>query len=256
MNILFHGICGRIGQETVRITREGYRDANLVCGVDLHATESLGDLPCYTSFDRIDRALNIDCIIDFSHHTAIGPLLKYAMANRLPVVVATTGHTEEELALIDEAAKVIPIFRSGNMSLGVSLLIELAKTTAANMPDANIEIIETHHNRKLDAPSGTALMIADAIRTVRRTARYVLGRSGQGKREDDEIGIHAIRMGNVVGTHEVIVGTDSQTITLKHEAHSRALFAEGALAAAAYLCGKPAGMYNMQSMIAEQNGSR
>jgi 4-hydroxy-tetrahydrodipicolinate reductase len=99
-------------------------------------------------------------------------------------------------------------------------------------------------------------MIADAIRTVRRTARYVLGRSGQGKREDDEIGIHAIRMGNVVGTHEVIVGTDSQTITLKHEAHSRALFAEGALAAAAYLCGKPAGMYNMQSMIAEQNGSR
>ena len=256
MNILFHGICGRIGQETVRITREGYRDANLVCGVDLHATESLGDLPCYTSFDRIDRALDIDCIIDFSHHTAIGPLLKYAMTNRLPVVVATTGHTEEELALIDEAAKVIPIFRSGNMSLGVSLLIELAKTTAANMPDANIEIIETHHNRKLDAPSGTALMIADAIRTVRRTARYVLGRSGQGKREDDEIGIHAIRMGNVVGTHEVIVGTDSQTITLKHEAHSRALFAEGALAAAAYLCGKPAGMYNMQSMIAEQNGSR
>ena len=256
MNILFHGICGRIGQETVRITREGYRDAKLVCGVDLHATESLGELPCYTSFDRIDRALDIDCIIDFSHHTAIGPLLKYAMANRLPVVVATTGHTEEELALIDEAAKVIPIFRSGNMSLGVSLLIELAKTTAANMPDANIEIIETHHNRKLDAPSGTALMIADAIRTVRRTARYVLGRSGQGKREDDEIGIHAIRMGNVVGTHEVIVGTDSQTITLKHEAHSRALFAEGALAAAAYLCGKPAGMYNMQSMIAEQNGSR
>ena len=253
MNILFHGICGRIGQETVRITREGYRGAKLVCGVDLYATESLGEIPCYTSFDRIDRALDIDCIIDFSHHTAIGPLLKYAMANRLPVVVATTGHTEEELALIDEAAKVIPIFRSGNMSLGISLLIELAKTTAANMPDANIEIIETHHNRKLDAPSGTALMIADAIRTVRRTARYVLGRSGQGKREDDEIGIHAIRMGNVVGTHEVIVGTDSQTITLKHEAHSRALFAEGALAAAAYLCGKPAGMYHMQSMIAEQN---
>ena len=253
MNILFHGICGRIGQETLRITREGYRGAKLICGVDLHAPESLGDLPCYTSFDRIDRALDIDCIIDFSHHTAIGPLLKYAMANRLPVVVATTGHTEEELAMIDEAAKVIPIFRSGNMSLGISLLIELAKTTAANMPDANIEIIETHHNRKLDAPSGTALMIADAIRTVRRTARYVLGRSGQGKREDDEIGIHAIRMGNVVGTHEVIVGTDSQTITLKHEAHSRALFAEGALAAAAYLCDKPAGMYNMQSMIAEQN---
>lgn len=252
MNILFHGICGRIGKETIRITEEGYRDAKIVCGVDLHAAEGVGDIPCYTSFDRIDRALDIDCIIDFSHHTAIGPLLKYATSNRLPVIVATTGHTEEELALIDEAAKKIPIFRSGNMSLGISLLIELAKTTAANMPDANIEIVETHHNRKLDAPSGTALMIADAIRTVRRTAHYVLGRSGQGKREEEEIGIHAIRMGNIVGTHEVIIGTDSQTITLKHEAHSRALFAEGALAAASYLCGKPAGMYNMQSMISEQ----
>ena len=252
MNILFHGICGRIGRETLRITEEGFRDAHIVCGVDLYATEGIGDIPCYTSFDRIDRAIDVDCIVDFSHHTAIGPLLKYALANRLPVVVATTGHTDEELALIDEAAKTIPIFRSGNMSLGISLLIELAKTTAANMPDANIEIVETHHNRKLDAPSGTALMIADAIRSVRRTARYVLGRSGQGKREEDEIGIHAIRMGNVVGTHEVIIGTDSQTITLKHEAHSRALFAEGALAAAAYLCGKNAGMYNMQSMISEQ----
>ena len=252
MNILFHGICGRIGRETLRITEEGFRDAHIVCGVDLYATEGIGDIPCYTSFDRIDRAIDVDCIVDFSHHTAIGPLLKYALANRLPVVVATTGHTDEELALIDEAAKTIPIFRSGNMSLGISLLIELAKTTAANMPDANIEIVETHHNRKLDAPSGTALMIADAIRSVRRTARYVLGRSGQGKREDDEIGIHAIRMGNVVGTHEVIIGTDSQTITLKHEAHSRALFAEGALAAAAYLCGKNAGMYSMQSMISEQ----
>ena len=252
MNILFHGICGRIGRETLRITEEGFRDAHIVCGVDLYATEGIGDIPCYTAFDRIDRAIDVDCIVDFSHHTAIGPLLRYALANRLPVVVATTGHTDEELALIDEAAKTIPIFRSGNMSLGISLLIELAKTTAANMPDANIEIVETHHNRKLDAPSGTALMIADAIRSVRRTARYVLGRSGQGKREDDEIGIHAIRMGNVVGTHEVIIGTDSQTITLKHEAHSRALFAEGALAAAAYLCGKNAGMYNMQSMISEQ----
>lgn len=252
MNILFHGICGRIGKETIRITEEGYRDAKIVCGVDLHAAEGVGDIPCYTSFDRIDRALDIDCIIDFSHHTAIGPLLKYATSNRLPVIVATTGHTEEELALIDEAAKKIPIFRSGNMSLGISLLIELAKTTVANMPDANIEIVEIHHNRKLDAPSGTALMIADAIRTVRRTARYVLGRSGQGKREEEEIGIHAIRMGNIVGTHEVIIGTDSQTITLKHEAHSRALFAEGALTAASYLCGKPAGMYNMQSMISEQ----
>ncbi len=252
MNILFHGICGRIGQETLRLAAEGHRGAKIVCGVDIHAPEAIGDIPCYTSFDRIDRALSIDCILDFSHHTATPALLSYALVNRLPVVIATTGHTEEELAMIEEAAKTVPVFRSGNMSLGVSLLIELAKTAAATMPEANIEIVETHHNRKLDAPSGTALMIADAIRSVRRSARYVLGRAGQGKRSEEEIGIHAIRMGNVVGIHEVIVGTDSQTITLKHEAHSRALFAEGGLSAAAYLCGKAPGMYDMQSMIAQE----
>ena len=253
MKILICGIGGRMGREVLKLAEEGYRGAVPAAGYDVNETD-ITAVPVYRNLADVKE--KPDVIIDFSHHAGTEALLKYATAQGIPTVVATTGHTEEELALIDEAAKVIPIFRSGNMSLGVSLLIELAKTTAANMPDANIEIIETHHNRKLDAPSGTALMIADAIRTVRRTARYVLGRSGQGKREDDEIGIHAIRMGNVVGTHEVIVGTDSQTITLKHEAHSRALFAEGALAAAAYLCGKSAGMYNMQSMIAEQNGSR
>ena len=251
MNILLHGICGRMGKEVATLAVAGYRGAKLVCGVDTFAVEGSGEIPCYTSFDRIDRNFDIDCIIDFSHHSATEALLKYATAHHLPVILATTGHTEDELKSIDEAAKKIPIFRSGNMSLGISLLIELAKTTAANMPDADIEIVETHHNRKLDAPSGTALMIAEAIRTVRRGARFVLGRSGQGKRQEEEIGIHAIRMGNVVGIHEVIVGTDSQTITLKHEAHSRSLFAEGAIAAAAFLCGKPAGMYDMQSMINE-----
>ena len=125
----------------------------------------------------------------------------------------------------------------------------LYQTLNKYMPGANIEIIETHHNRKLDAPSGTALALADAIRCVRDQAFYVFGRQGHAGRHPDEIGIHAVRMGNVVGEHEVIVGTDSQTITLKHQAHSRALFAEGAITAAAYLVGKPAGRYNMQSMI-------
>ena len=151
--------------------------------------------------------------------------------------------------LIEEAAKKIPLFHSANMSLGVALLVELAKITARTFPEADIEIIEKHHNRKLDAPSGTALLLANAIREVREKARLVFGRSGQAKREADEIGVHAIRMGNIVGEHEVIVGTDTQTITLKHEAHSRALFAEGALAAAEYLIGKPVGMYDMKKMI-------
>ena len=135
------------------------------------------------------------------------------------------------------------------MSLGVALLCELAKITAKTMPDADIEIIEKHHNRKLDAPSGTALMIADAISSVRKDAYYVFGRNGQRKRDKNEIGVHAIRLGNIIGEHEVIVGTDTQTITLKHEAHTRALFAEGAVAAAAFLVGKSAGLYNMKDMI-------
>ena len=135
------------------------------------------------------------------------------------------------------------------MSVGIALLCELAKTTAATFPDADIEIVETHHNRKLDAPSGTALMLAEAIQSVRKGLRRVLGRSGMEKRDKNDIGIHAIRMGNVIGRHEVSVGTDSQTITLTHEAHDRALFAEGAVTAGLFLLGKPAGFYTMQDMV-------
>ena len=135
------------------------------------------------------------------------------------------------------------------MSLGVALLVELAKNAAAAMPDAEIEIIEKHHDRKLDAPSGTALMIANAICDVRREAYVNLGRRGQGKRSFEEIGVHAIRMGNIVGEHEVIIGTQNQTITLKHEAHSRALFAEGALAAAEFIIGREAALYDMKSIV-------
>jgi 4-hydroxy-tetrahydrodipicolinate reductase len=135
------------------------------------------------------------------------------------------------------------------MSLGVALLVELAKQAASAMPDAEIEIIEKHHDRKLDAPSGTALMIANALMEVRPEAYTNLGRSGQGKRTPEEIGIHAIRMGNIVGEHEVMLGTQNQTISLKHEAHSRALFAEGALAAAAFLIGCDKGLYDMKSLV-------
>jgi 4-hydroxy-tetrahydrodipicolinate reductase len=165
------------------------------------------------------------------------------------VVVATTGHTEDEIAQINEAAKHIPVFYSANMSLGIALLVELAKNAAAALPEAEIEIIERHHSRKLDAPSGTALMLANAITEVRTDAYANVGRSGYGKRTKEEIGIHAIRMGNIVGEHEVILGTKNQTITLKHEAHSRALFAEGALAAAEYIIGCDIGLYDMKSLI-------
>ncbi len=246
MKILICGISGRMGTEVDKLAAEGYRDAVAVAGLDIRPVEGK-PYPVYTSWD--DVAVTPDCIIDFSNHAATPALLNFAVSKGIPVVVATTGHTPEEMEAIREAAKVIPVFHSANMSLGVALLCELAKTTAKAFPDADIEIIEKHHNRKLDAPSGTALLLADAIRTVRDKAFYVFGRHGHAGRTPDEIGIHAIRMGNIVGEHEVIVGTDTQTITLKHEAHSRALFAEGGIAAAAFLIGQPAGLYDMKRMI-------
>ena len=133
--------------------------------------------------------------------------------------------------------------------MGVALLCRMATLAAKTLPGADIEIVETHHNRKLDAPSGTALMIANAIKTVRESARLIFGREGMAKREADEIGIHAVRRGNIVGIHEVIVSTDYETITIKHEAHSRTLFAEGAVAAADFIVGKEPGLYEMSSLI-------
>ena len=246
MKILINGIGGRMGTEVRKMALEGYRGAVLCAGVDINPV-NIDGVPVYNSFANVKETP--DCIIDFSHHTCTGALLDYAIANNIPTVVCTTGHDEHELALISEAAKKIPVFHSANMSLGVALLCKLAKTTAKTFPDADIEIIEKHHNRKLDAPSGTALLLAREIQKIREKAFFSFGRQGQAKRMKDEIGIHAIRMGNIVGEHEVIVGTDTQTITLKHEAHSRSLFAEGAIVAADFLVGKNAGLYDMHSMI-------
>ncbi|MBE6645789.1 MAG: 4-hydroxy-tetrahydrodipicolinate reductase [Ruminococcaceae bacterium] len=248
MNILLNGICGHMGREVAKLASAGYRGATLAVGVDPNADGTEAPVSV-KGFGEIIPLGNVDCIVDFSHHSCVSELLDFAEKNGIPTVVATTGHTHEEVERIRRASKNIPVFFSANMSLGVALLVELAKTAAAAMPDAEIEIIEKHHDRKIDAPSGTALMIADAICEVRPEAYTNLGRSGQGKRSADEIGIHAIRMGNIVGEHEVLIGTQNQTITLKHEAHSRALFAEGALAAAAFLVGCDAGLYDMKSLV-------
>ena len=249
MRILICGIGGRMGHEVAKLASSGYRGATVIAGCDLNPVE-IDAIPVYKNIAQIKETP--DVIIDFSHHSAVVELLAFATKRGIPTVIATTGHTEEEKALIKRCSDMIPIFHAANMSLGVALLIELAKITAKTFPDADIEIIEKHHNRKLDAPSGTALAIANALKTVRRKAAFVFGRHGNAKREQNEIGIHAVRMGNIVGEHEVIVGTDTQTITLKHEAHSRSLFAEGAIAAAEFIADKPAGFYDMNRMIAEQ----
>ena len=258
MNIIISGVKGHMGSEVRKLCADGCRGMRAAAGVDVNAvpgeTAEAGDhrVPVASSFEELsgmDLPWQDCCIVDFSNHAATAELTAVALKKKLPLVLATTGQTEEEKEMIRKASGTVPVFFAANFSLGIALLIELAVKAAAAMPDAEIEIIEKHHDRKLDAPSGTALAIAGAIRKVRPAAEFVLGRSGNAKRTPDEIGIHAIRLGNTVGEHEVLIGTQNQTITLKHEAHSRALFAEGALAAAEFLQGKPAGLYQMKDLV-------
>ena len=200
------------------------------------------------TFDELG-AVEADVVIDFSHHTAVADVLAYAKKIGAAAVIGTTGHTAEEKEMIYAAAKEIPVFFSGNMSLGIAVLCRLAKDAARYFPDADIEIVEVHHNRKVDAPSGTALMLFNAIKEVRPQATANCGRAGEGKRTKDEIGISALRMGSVVGVHEVHIHTGTQHLTLKHEAVTRAMLADGAVEAAKFMEGKPAGFYNMESML-------
>ena len=193
--------------------------------------------------------VDADVVIDFSHHTAVKDVLDYAREIGAAAVIGTTGHTEEEKALIYAAAREIPVFYSGNMSLGIAVLCRLAKEAARYFPDADIEIVEVHHNRKVDAPSGTALMLDNAIHEVRPESTPHCGRAGEGKREKSEIGISSLRMGSVVGIHEVHIHTGTQCLTLRHEAVTRAMLADGAVDAARFMIGKPVGLYTMDSML-------
>ena len=202
----------------------------------------------YTTLNEFED--NVDVVIDFSNHNSTPALLDYCIARKFPVVIATTGQTEAEKEMIREAAKQIPVFFSANMSVGIAVLANIARKAAKVFPDADIEIIERHHNRKMDVPSGTALLLADAIHEARTDAEFVIGRHENGRRRHQEIGIHSLRLGNEVGTHEIIITNGNETITLKHEAESRELFAEGALKAAAFLCGKEPGLYTMKDLLA------
>ena len=241
MRIIVNGACGRMGRELIRLIGENSR-LELTANVDAKGdgVEVLTDLTA---------APEADVIIDFSHHSAVRALLDAAEARNCPVVIATTGHDAAELDRIHAAAERIPVFYSGNMSVGVAQLCRMARETARLFPEADIEIVETHHKHKADAPSGTAKMLFNAVKDVRPEAEMVCGRSGMQPRTPNEVGVHSLRMGEVVGIHEVHICTASQTITLKHEAHNRALFAEGAICAAEFLMHQDAGFYDMRSMI-------
>ena len=193
--------------------------------------------------------VDCDVVIDFSHHSSAPDVIAFAKAQHCAAVIGTTGHTPEEKALILEAADEIPVFYSGNMSLGIAVLCRLARQAAAFFPDADIEIVETHHNRKVDAPSGTAMMLFESVRSVRQEAHAHCGRAGEGKRVKNEIGISSLRLGTTVGIHEVHIHTGSQVLTLKHEAVNRQMLAEGGVDAARFVCGKAPGLYNMESLL-------
>lgn len=235
MKVIVTGAAGRMG--------------SAVCSLDgicvVGAIDPSLEITHISDYDGVS-----DGIIDFSHHCAAEEICEYAVRRNLPVVFATTGHTPDEIGIIEECARHVPVFMSANMSIGIAALCDLARRAAVMFPKADIEIVECHHNRKLDAPSGTALILADEIAEARGGADFVYGRAGQSARREGEIGIHALRMGNIVGEHEVIISTDTERLTLKHEAFDRTLFAQGALRALEFIATRPPRLYSMKDMVA------
>ncbi|MDA3734164.1 4-hydroxy-tetrahydrodipicolinate reductase [Niameybacter massiliensis] len=248
-NILLHGCNGRIGQAISRIVKD-HQNLNIVAGVD----PNLSVPNAFPVFDRIENCtMPVDVIIDFSTASAVRPLLEHAISKKIPVVVCTTGLSPEDIDFLHEASKEIPIFFSANMSLGVNLLITLAKRATEVLADCgfDIEIIEKHHNQKVDAPSGTALAIANAITdTLDQNYELRYDRSGvREKRPKNEIGIHAVRGGTIVGEHDILFAGNDEVITLSHSAASKEVFAVGSLKAAAFLAPKTPGLYNMEHLL-------
>lgn len=243
MKIIINGAAGRMGKVlSETISESKHTVSALVDRAYINCEE-----PFYSSLS--DFLGEADVIIDFSSHLATAEVTKYATERKIPLVIASTGQTEEEMKIINEASKEIPLFKSANMSVGIAFLAEVSRVAAALFGDADLEIIEKHHNKKADAPSGTALLIADKIKDVRPELEYNMGRSGYGVRGKNELGIHAIRAGNIVGEHEVIVNTGTQQISLKHEAFDRKVFAEGAVSAAEFISDKAAGLYSMSDLV-------
>ncbi len=242
LKILLSGACGRMGRQVAALAED--EQAEIIAGVDVRA-ESYASFPVYPSFSLVQEDAQV--IVDFSRPEGLSALLSYARAHRLPVVLAATGYNEEDAAAIAQAAKEIPIFRSANLSLGVYVLKTLARQAARLLPDFDIEIIEKHHNQKIDAPSGTALMLYDAV--SQPGALPVFGRNGRTqKREKNEIGIHAIRGGTVPGEHEVGFYGPSEVVTVSHSAQDRSIFARGALRAARFVASQQPGEYSMDDL--------
>ena len=245
---IMHGCNGAMGQ-VISSLAEADGEMEIVAGVDLN-TERKNGYPVYASLEECPRA---DVIIDFASAKAVDHLLDYCAATGTPVVLCTTGLSEEQIRRVEEASSKVAVLKSANMSLGINLLLKLVKEAARVLAaaDFDIEILEKHHNRKLDAPSGTALALADSINEAMESQyHYVYDRSSRRqKRDPREIGIQSVRGGSIVGEHDVIFAGQDEVITISHTAYSRAIFAKGAVAAAKFLAGKTSGLYDMADVI-------
>lgn len=248
VKVIFCGCFGRMGNAVRQIIKDE-ADMEIVAGVDI--MDGTAEFPVYKVVTDVKE--EADVIIDFSSPKALASLLDYATSKNVPVVLCTTGFSEEQLSDIKAASEKVAILRSANMSLGINTLVKLLKTATEILADNgyDIEIVERHHNQKKDAPSGTALLLADAInKTAGGKYDYVYDRSDRREvRPKNEIGISAVRGGSIVGDHEVIFAGLDEVIEISHRAYSRSVFAKGAVSAAAYLAGKPAGMYDMSNVI-------
>jgi 4-hydroxy-tetrahydrodipicolinate reductase len=251
IKILLSGCNGKMGQVITRLSAQ-QDDLRIIAGYDI-SEDGTNPYPVYTDLKKCD--IRPDVLIDFSNPAALEALINYSTANRIPAVIATTGLSQTQFRMLEKASEQIPVFFSANMSLGINLLIGLVRK-AAKLLESNfdIEIIEKHHNLKLDAPSGTALAIADAVNSVlEQKQEYVYDRhSRRKKRSRHEIGIHAVRGGTIVGEHSVIFAGNDEIIEINHTALSKEIFAVGALRAARFIFGKKPGMYNMNDLVEQE----
>ena len=246
INVLINGINGRMGQEVLKAVNNS-SDFRVCCGVDKESSNS--NFPIYNDVNLINE--KVDIIIDFSIPNATMNILEYAKDFSIPIVIATTGFTSEQLNTIQEYSNFIPIFRSGNMSYEVNIMADIVAKLSTQLRDSDIEIIESHHRNKIDSPSGTALIFADSINeALDNKMEYQYNRHDvTNVRPKNEIGIHSIRGGTEVGKHTVIFMGENESFEITHTVTSRNIFANGALKAARFLISKPAGFYNMKNLI-------
>ena len=251
-SIIINGACGKMGRVVTEVAAG--MGLSIVAGVDRYAAGAKAYYPLYENIE--DCTLAADVIVDFSRPDALPGLLNYCIQRKMGLVLATTGYTPDDLAAIQNAAEFIPIFKTANMSVGVNIMLDLVRKAALSLPEFDIEIVEKHHNAKVDAPSGTALLIADAMKQVcLNDKEYVFGRTpASGRRQRAEIGIHAVRGGTVTGEHEVYFFGNDEVVTITHQAASRKIFAIGAIKAAEYLQGKKPGIYDMQDVLLAHSG--